>query len=243
LEEPRRLQGRARQAGEALSQEIAELERQAGNLAEAIAKGGRMDVLLDRLHVVNEALDEARRRQRERAEPEEPDTCPTRESIDVSLEISMKSAACTSFEFADFLRRLVPEFAVHPVQALDSGLVRPRARLTIDPSVLCGHGGAIAAGGDHNALHVAIDLFDPPLHIRHMEACLRVKQENPHMSLKEVAGQLAVNPMTVKRACDYAQRMQAAHMGTPYLELRDRPPQASRWLPRNRGSQNSSRNR
>ena len=125
-------------------------------------------------------------------------------------------------------------FLLEPVQALDTPLVRPRARLTFRPSNLV----SIQAGDSAELadIQVKIDLFDPPVHIGHMPACLAAKAEAPKLSFKKIAAKLGINYMTVKRALDYSRRMVAAGMSEPYRVLRDRPETASRWHPRRRAS-------
>ena len=132
------------------------------------------------------------------------------------------------------MRRIFPQFVIQPVQALDTPLVRPRAKLTFRPGSLVSNGPA--NGADVADAEVTIDLFEPPVHILHMSRCLAAKAENPHLSLKKIATQLGINYMTVKRSFDYARRMQAAGLTDPYRELLERPEKASRWRPRQKAS-------
>ena len=87
------------------------------------------------------------------------------------------------------------------MQALDSGLVRPRARLRFAQAAI------IASSGQPvhivASLPVTLDLFEPPLHIRHLPACLQARQEHAEWSLKTIAAMLGINHMIVKRAFDY----------------------------------------
>ena len=228
--EPRRLYDRSRRAGQSLSREIEDLERQAANLAEAIAQGGRLEILLDRLSTVNEALAATRRTQAQRAaEASETGLLPTRESIEKDLESAIKSLARSSFELANLMRQVFTDFSIQPVQALDSGQVRPRAKLTVCLSPL----GSLEAPDSSTSVkqitQIEVDLFDPPLHILHMPDCVKARKDNPQMSLRQIAASLGVNYMTVKRACDYSRRMEAEGLSEPFRELRQRPEVASRW--------------
>ena len=53
-------------------------------------------------------------------------------------------------------------------------------------------------------VEAAIDLFDPPLHIRHLRSCVAVRDEHPPTSLKQIAARLGINHMIVKRDLVYA---------------------------------------
>jgi site-specific DNA recombinase len=215
--------------------DIAALERQSANLATAIAEGGQLQVLLEKLRGVEDALQQARAGQlAEQQRSAESGDLPTKQQIDERLPELLLRLAGSSFEFADLMRRIFPLFVIQPVQALDTPLVRPRAKLTFRPGSLVSNG--TANGADVADAEVTIDLFEPPIHILHMSRCLAAKAENPRLSLKRIATQLGINYMTVKRALDYARRMQAAGVTDPYRELIERPEIASRWRPRRQAS-------
>ena len=75
----------------------------------------------------------------------------------------------------------------------------------------------------------SVDLFKPPLHIRHLAACVALKQEEPQPSLAKIADRLRINRMTAKRALDYARLMQQSGTEDPHVEIHVRPVAASRW--------------
>ena len=201
-----------------IDREITERQRQAGNLSAAIAQGGRMEVLLERLAAVHrelQFLEEQRRQEASRPTNDEP----------TNFESSLFSIAETSFAFADFLRDLIPQFLIQPVQALDTPQVRPQAKLTIEfPS---------SAGAEPERCKLdhefTVNLFEPPLHIQFVDACSTAKREAPNCSLKTIAQRLDLNHMTVKRALDYGRRMERAGLSDPYRKLTQKPNEASRW--------------
>lgn len=214
-----------------LPRDIASMERQAANLAAAIAEGGRLHALVEKLKAIETALKQARAvessHRDERAAQGGPSSV---EDVEKSLEPVLRSLTDSSLEFADVMRRLFPKFVVHPVQSLDHGQVRPRVRFTFCPSAL----GALGAHGPIEQFGVAdvevvFDLFDPPLHILHMSECTIAKREHPDVSLKGLAMRLGINHMTVKRALDYARRMETDGIDDSYRELQERPTSASRW--------------
>jgi site-specific DNA recombinase len=158
----------------------------------------------------------------------------SKQDVASNLWCVLHSLAESSYEFADFLRRVFPKFEVRPVQALDSGLVRPRAWLTFRPSRLAN---ASQTGQEaEEGFELVLDLFEPPVHIRHMEACLAERQAHPKLSLKKLAARLDIGYMTVKRAFDYARRMEAEGLTEPYRELDACPAEASHWRTRLKAS-------
>jgi DNA invertase Pin-like site-specific DNA recombinase len=209
-----------------LDREIDALERKAANLARAIAAGGELEALVRESRAVQSAIEFARARKAQREQEAEAASqrqeCPPDELL--------FRVAGTSYEFADLLRRVFPRFEVHPIQALDSGLVRPRAKILFRPAALTeDYRKAPRAEGGMEDVEAAIDLFDPPLHIRHLRSCVAVRDEHPPTSLKQIAARLGINHMIVKRALDYARRMATEGLTEPYRELRCVPGDASRW--------------
>jgi hypothetical protein len=191
--------------------------------------------LVGKLRAVENSLQTARESQQsEREQPAESDGLLSKKQVEENLHSTLIRLVGSSFPMADLVRRVFPGFILEPVQALDTPLVRPRATLTFRPSSMVG------VEADDSAelaeVQVRIDLFDPPLHIGHMSACVATKAEAPKLSLKKLAAKLGINYMTVKRALDYSRRMAAAGMSEPYRVLHERPKTASRWHLRRRAS-------
>lgn len=214
-----------------LDDEIAELERRAANLAEAISQGGQLEALLKPLAAIERSLKDARQR---RSDPMQAELLGlqlgTRADLDRHLEAALSQLAQTSFAFGDLMRRILPEFHIVPVQSVDSGQVRPRARFILRLSAfqdraspagdLVGHAGDVTG---------TIDLFEPPAYIRAIPACVAAKQADPGSSLNEIAAKTGYNRMMVKRALAYATMMAAEGLAEPYRELTQCPVSASRW--------------
>lgn len=229
LDQPRR---RAARNQPDPAREIAALQRQAANLTSAIAEGGQLKALVERLAAIESALEKARAAQANVTEVTQgEESSLSRQAIEESLATVLGQLAGNSFEFAGVLRKIFPEFTVQPVEALDSGQVRPRARLLFQPAAILDVAGQRSAGGVSNmdALPVVLDLFDPPEHIAHLRRCLDARATHPDMSLKGIAVLLGLGRMTVKRAFDYAHLMQQAGAGEPYRQVQESPSRASRW--------------
>ncbi|MEI7687710.1 MAG: recombinase family protein [Planctomycetota bacterium] len=131
--------------------------------------------------------------------------------------------ARTSFEFSLLLRPLIPECVLVPIQALDCAQVRPRLVFTISFAKW-----APNPETAYKELHT-IDLFDPPDHIRHLDACVALRKESPGLALRGMEEVLQINYMTIKRSLAYALLMEQEGLTAPYRVLTEKPNVASRW--------------
>lgn len=207
-----------------LEKRIKELEKEGGNLARAIAKQEESEFLQKELARVQEALAQARREEREAKQGDQENAAfASCEDFSANLDRVMHLLAKNSFEFADLMRRLLPEFVVEPVQALDRPQIRPRARIRLTLASWCPEGKPPVEAA------AILDLFDPPIHVRILGDCRTLKAGDPALTLKQIAAKLNVNHMAVKRALDYAKRMAREGTDDPYRPVRERPANASRW--------------
>jgi DNA invertase Pin-like site-specific DNA recombinase len=217
-----------------LDHRIAELKSGASNLAKAIAKGGELDVLVQELEAIETQIAALKVRKGELADEEaKVESRLTREQVNSQLNDHLLALLGTSYELGDVIRRAITEFAVFPVQALDTPAVRPRARFALDFE---GLSETAPKGEQASAASAVFDLFEPPEHIRWLDFCVTLKQENPTLSLKKIAAHLGIGHMTVRRALGYARLRKITGLADPYRELPERPATASRWHPkRSRG--------
>jgi DNA invertase Pin-like site-specific DNA recombinase len=229
-EELQRVQQRSGWLGEKLDLQIKELEQQATYLAKAIAMGGEMDVLVTQLaHIQKERVKAARKRAAQSETQLSTAAATSRQELNDRLQEQVLALARVSYEFGDLMRQVLPVFWIEPVQALDSGLVRPRGRLVFRPDALMD---SSQPPDQSAATELVVDLFDPPEHIKHLGACLREKRQNPRWGYVRIARSLGIGRMTVKRALAYARLMELAGTEAPYRQLNSRPEKASRWQPR-----------
>jgi hypothetical protein len=225
--EYQRLRGRRNRSGAAVDDRIADLEKQAALTAKAIAQGGEFEALVAQSADLQRQLDAARSERVELAgQGEQAGRYESAAEIGADLPNALVWLAGVSRDFADILRRLIPSFVIVPAQALDTDAVRPRTRLTISADAWA------TAGVTVPDVSVTIDLFDPPVHIRHAPACLAARQAQPGASLEAIASDLRIGKMTVKRALDYCRRMEVEGVTDLYRELTSCPPNASRWRQR-----------
>ncbi len=216
-----------------VAREVQTLERQAANLAAAIADGGQLQALVQKLKATEAALEKARASQRE-SQCRDREKSLAKDDVEQDLPAALLNLASHSFEFAESLRRIFSPFVIQPVQQLDCGQMRPRGKLRFSPRAIgAGRSGQSNAPTAVDDVVLELDLFEPPTFIRHLSACLATKEAHPQFSLKEIAASLGINHMTVKRAFDYSRLMARMGTGAPYREISTCPVEASRWRHRN----------
>ncbi len=133
--------------------------------------------------------------------------------------------ATSSFEVADFLRRIIPTLKVVPIQAIDSDQVHPRLEVIIDLSIL--------TGGDPNPRPFVYDCFDAAVHYQRRNDVIHKRDqliaEGRKASLNKIAAALGIGRMTVRRTLQLDQRMRDLGLSEPFKVLTTAPTSASRW--------------
>lgn len=147
----------------------------------------------------------------------------TRDEIERELPAVLQHLAETSYPFSRCLRRLIPRLELVPAQALDTGQVRPRIRITW-PALVEGEEPEVSE----------IEAFTPPQHIRQALEYQRLRQAEPDMSLVEIGQRLGLDRAQRSRAQRYLELMEAAGSTSAYVELTAPPENASRWRPEGR---------
>lgn len=215
----------------AIDKRIANLTGQAENITTAIADGGKIKSLVTRLKELERQIKEAEKERDSTIVSQQVDVhYETRDEMAEHLDQAVLDLARTSFEFADLMRRVFVKFDIVPVQDLTTGQVHPQAKLVVRLANLLGGGNEVPAGQvEPSDLETTVDLFDPPVHILHMPACVQMKREYPELTLKQIADKLEINRMTVKRALDYSRKMEREGLTDPYRVLENKPEYASRW--------------
>jgi hypothetical protein len=221
-----------------LAQEITTLESEATNLSKAIRKGGKIPALIKDLKQINRRIKVCQAKlAKTRDANRQYDCLQSKEHVAAQLDEALRVMIDTSFDFAESLRRFFPTFIIQPVQALDTGQVHPRAKLSFAASKLPADLLATTEqAGSHEDIELVLNLFKAPVHIavipRYLAAKAAADAEGRKPSLEQMAEVLGVNRMTVKRARDYIRRMESEGTTDPYRELHARPEHASRWKPR-----------
>ena len=216
-----RLSKRRSRSGDSVTQTIAALQKQCDRLVKAIRKVDDSEDLIREYNGAKKSLAEAQAQQRKLTKESQESDFISLEDVRHRLDDALTNLAQTSFEFACLLRKIIPRFEIVGVQQLNCPQVRPRAKLTLQ----------IEASGESEGLCVetVIDLFDAPKPIANLAMCVEAKLTSPNKTLKQLAQQLGINHMTIKRALDYARLMQSKGMAEPFEELLAEPTNASRW--------------
>ncbi len=160
------------------------------------------------------------------------------EEISENLEAFLLQLAGTSYEFADFMRKILPEFKIVPIQAIDSSQVHPRAKLLFDPWSLV----PAAAESDlvRSPISVTLDLFKPAVHLRHLPEIRQMLTDKRKVKNTEIAVSTGIHPMTVKRLKAVLRQMEDLGLAEPYRELTEKPESAGRWKRRPKKHRNDS---
>ena len=228
---------------------IAQLEREAANIARAIRVGGELESFVKEAQEIEEQLRTLRELEQHSVDGENSlPACCSPEEVDRQLDDVLLHLSATSYQFSHLMREIIPQFEIVPAQAIDSGLVRPRARITLSVERL-------RKGSDDGPrvpdVQVELDLFDLPKHFRHVDACLEIKRDNPKFSYPKIADAInerlaqqtkegkdpeSISYMTVKRCFSIARQMEAEGLTEPYRVLTEKPEYASRWKPRRKNA-------
>ena len=149
------------------------------------------------------------------------------------LPEAVKGLAKSSFEFSALIRQLIPVFIIYPVQALNCSQVRARARFMISWSSLASPDQAEnlnLSNGDGE--WVTVDLFKQP---QHVQDALDLRAAGDDGDLRSpVPKQLGMSRERALRARTYLAAMKNAGLTDPYMELKEKPANASRWRKGNR---------
>jgi hypothetical protein len=148
----------------------------------------------------------------------------SREDIERSLPEVLSTLIESSVEFADVLRRFFKTFVIQPVQALDTGQVRPRAVLSFEVGVESDEPEQSARTEE-----VVLNVFNPPDHIDAVPQVRKLRSKIPRPTYREIGKETGIHLMTIKRAAKYIKLMIEAGTTDPYVVLTEKPGSASRW--------------
>ena len=213
-----------------LGAEIARLDREIGNLLDAVAAAGFSSALRGRL-----AEAEARRPllAAERAEvlrlPDAAPIVPPIAELKERARLEVGSLAFDDPEFGRLMRRLVPRIEVSPHQALDGGAIVLRAEMEVNLARLLDTVGDALDGLITSV--VSVDLFAPPQRVAYLDRVATLRERG--QTQDAVARELGLTVTATQRAMALHRRLREAGSADPYRRL-DGPPEGSGKFRRHR---------
>ena len=235
VEECKRLAGRHDRGAEALRKEVARLSKEKVNLAEAIRRGGEMDVLVEQLQQADERLRRAAAdlRQAEGQADANPTMATERDAAEHLAE-TMAYLMAESYEFSELLRRVIPVFRIVPLQAVDTGRPVPRAYVTFSFAGLADRTVSLEYQPRPEDFSVVLDLFERPAHIQCLKAAVQLHQEHPDWNAQKIAEAIGpdVRRWSVQLALKQWKKMRAVRAIEPYVPITN-PASVSRWRQQN----------
>jgi hypothetical protein len=143
------------------------------------------------------------------------------------LEKQFDNLAANSYEFADLLRKLVPEFHVYLVRLCDGGHPLPRARVTIALDGIIPDAAHVPDLPKLLTRTFTIDLFVPPQRERIRETAVRLAAEGygPREIARRIPGIITEKPTAtaVQKALALDAKMKQLGLTSPYVILREPP--------------------
>jgi len=215
-----RLQSQTGQRTALLEKQLQAANSQIAAVTNAVAESnGQLPSLLEKLKALEDqrarVLQEIAANEARAGEP----PVLSDEAIRARMPELLRRIAAESFDFADWIRKLISELKILPVQALDTPLVRARVQFVV-------RWAALVKDAVDDTCH-ALDVGEVPQHIQ--DALVLQRSGQLDGSLAEMARTLGITKMRLKRAKSYLRLMQEAGVTEPYRLLTEPPESASRW--------------
>jgi len=235
LAECERLRGRGDHETDRIQADIKRLDKEKRNLADAIRRADKIDVLVELLQETTSKLEGTKKELANlQKQSDEVPVIADADTVEAKLPDILDHLLANSYEFSALLRRVIPKFIVHPRQAVDSGKPVARAYVTFSLTALADHkanGEYIPRLGDFS---VVLDLFERPAHIRCLDATVRLHEEHPAWSAERIATTITeskgqkIERWSVRGALKLHKTMQDLPATEPYIPITN-PASVSRW--------------
>ena len=140
------------------------------------------------------------------------------------LTLQLHELAAESFEAAELLKQIVPQFDYYAVRLLDGGHPMPRARVVLDLSGSIDHAAHVPGLQDLLTSVHTIDLFErPPQRERIREEAVALRTQG--LLLRQIVARLEERPKmpAIQRALTLDQMMRERGAETPYMVLEGPP--------------------
>ena len=239
LAECERLRGRGDRETNRIQADIKRLDKERGNLANAISRGGEIDVLVELLQRATIQMEGAKKKLANiQVQSDEIPVIVDSDDVEAQLSDILDHLLSNSYELSALLRRVIPRFIIHPLQAVDSGKPVARAEVTFSFAALADQnadGTYTPRPGDFS---VTLDLFAPPAHVQCLDAAVRLREKNPTWSAEKIATAITestgqkIKRWPVQDALKLHNIMQDMAAAEPYVPITD-PANVSRWRQKN----------
>jgi site-specific DNA recombinase len=239
LAECERLRGRGDRETDRIQADIKRLQKEQGNLVDMIRHAGEIDVLIEPMQRTTIQLDRANKKLA--TLQKQSDVAPViadADTVEAHLPDILDYLLANSYDFSALLRRVIPKFIVHPLQAVDSGKPVARAQVTFNFAALADRDPAREYKPRPGDFSVTLDLFDRPAHVRCLDAAVRLHEEHPAWSAEKIATAITestgqkIERCSVRGALKLHKIMQDLAAVEPYVPITD-PASVSRWRQKN----------
>jgi site-specific DNA recombinase len=214
---------------EQLEKNEAAQARAKSNLQESLATFGPIPMVKEKMtEFQNRERELARERcELERIKKRSLDLPQSVAELRALLEKQFDNLAANSYEFADLLRKLVPEFHVYLVRLCDGGHTLPRARVTIALDGIIPDAEHVPDLPKLLTRTFTIDLFVPPQRERIRETAVRLAAEGygPREIARRIPGITPEKPTAtaVQNALALDAKMKELGLDSPYIILWEPP--------------------
>ena len=207
-----------------LEQDLADVDRQIGRVADAIAKGIASDSLLTKITQLEFERDELKSQLRELLKRPAPELkLPPIDELKCLAREALGELAAESAEYGRLMERLVPSLCVYPYRIIDEGKVVLRAAMQLDIGALVPALAELPSVGDHLRRGLVVDLFEPPQRERYRAEIWRLSHSEPKLQERTIAAQLGVTQPVVQRAKKLQRQLDALGRPDAYLPLYEPP--------------------
>jgi len=205
-----------------VDKQLAGARTEAERVAEAIAKGGKMSVLVDKLHALTDRkADLQTERDGLLREPPESFEPPTMEAIRGEARTALEAVAAATPELGRLMRAVVPRLEVVPHRLCDGGGVVLRARLTVDLTPLTRLPDSGLDTVDLLRRELTVDLFKPPQRVVYRERVVAGRAAG--QTERQVAADCKITVTAAQRASALDRMMREQGLADPYVPLTEPP--------------------
>lgn len=199
------LSRKVRSRFQGIHHQLAQLEREEGNLAKAVRLGGELPALVKDLEKLEKQREELEKQLSKATKKADAFLAGSRAEFEDNFEEAVLTTARSCHAFTDFMKDHVSQLVVCPVQTRDNTQVYPRVKMTL---VLPAEDGS--SGEAATELLLVADCFEPSQHVQLLDECRAAMQIHPTWGCRRIGKVIDKPYMTVKRSLRYLKKMEEA---------------------------------